>query len=115
MGTKTLIYGGIGGGAAVVIVVVILFSHSNTQQYALSVDASSEMQMGVGSVIRLYVTNAGSSPLTNIRADYGTSSDSIPELDPGQKIMLSPPSGVRTVTVTADQGVTVTKDLSSMS
>ncbi len=115
--SKRLIYGGIGGGATVVIaiVMVLYLGHQNTLQYALSVDASSEMQMGVGSVIRLYVTNTGSSTLTNIKADYGTSSDSIPTLDPGQKVMLSPPSRVKMVTVTTDQGVTATKDLSSMS
>ncbi len=108
---------GVGGGiAAVIAIVMVLFlAHQNTPQYAVSVDASSEMQMGVGSVIRLYVTNTGSSTLTNIKADYGTSSDSIPALDPGQKVMLSPPSGVRMVTVTTDKGITVTKDLSSMS
>lgn len=114
--SKALIYGGVGGGAAVAITVVVLFMfHTNTPQYALSVDANSEMQMGVGSVIRLYVINTGSSPLTNLKADYGTSSDSIPELDPGQKIMLSPPSGAKMVAVTTDQGITAMKDLSSMS
>ncbi len=117
MGTsKPLVYGGIGGGAAVVIAVVVLFMfHTSSPQYGLAVDANSEMQMGVGSVIRLYVTNTGSSPLTNLKADYGTNFDSILELDPGQKIMLSPPQGSKMVTVTTDQGVTATKDLSSMS
>lgn len=114
--SKTLIYGGIGGGAAVAVaVIVLLVVHTNTPQYALSLDASSEMQMGVGSAIRLYVTNTGSSPLTNLKADYGTTSDSIPELDPGQKIMLSPPAGSKMVTVTDDQGITAAKDFSSMS
>lgn len=114
MGSKGLVYGGIGGGAAVAVAVVILFVfHTNTPQYGLSLDASSDMQMGVGSTIRLYVTNTGSSPLTNLKADYGTSADNIPEIDPGQKIMLSPPTGAKSVTVTTDQGVTATKDLDS--
>lgn len=112
--SKTLIYGGIGGGAAVAIAIVILFVvHTNTPQYVLSVDASSDMQMGVGSTIRLYVTNTGSSPLTNIKADYGTNSDSLPILNPGDKVMLSPPASAKSVTVTDDQGITVTKDLGS--
>ncbi len=63
----------------------------------------------------LYTVRDGSSPLTNIKADYGISSDSIPQLDPGQKIMLSPLSGAKMVTVTTDQGITAIKDLSSMS
>lgn len=113
--SKALIYGGIGGGVAVAIAIVVLFVvHTNTPQYALSVDVSSDMQMGVGSTIRLYVTNTGSSPLTNIKADYGTTSDSLPILNPGDKVMLSPPASAKSVTVTDDQGVTVTKDLGSM-
>ncbi|MDE1726462.1 MAG: hypothetical protein KGH89_04275 [Thaumarchaeota archaeon] len=113
--SKTLIYGGIGGGAAVAIAIVVLFVvHANTPQYGLSVNPSTEMVMGTGSVIRLYVINTGSSPLTNIKADYGTSSDSLPILNPGDKVMLSPPASAKMVTVTNDQGVTVTKDLVNM-
>lgn len=112
--SKALIYGGIGGGVAVAIAIVVLFVvHTNTPQYALSVDASSDMQMGVGSTIRLYVTNTGSSSLTNIKADYGTTSDSLPILNPGDKVMLSPPASAKSVTVTDDQGITITKDLGS--
>jgi uncharacterized membrane protein len=98
----------------VAITVVILFIvHTNTPQYALSVDPSSDMQMVVGSTIRLYVTNTGSSPLTNIKADYGTISDSLPILNPGEKAMLSPSASAKSVTATDDQRIMITKDLGS--
>jgi hypothetical protein len=110
---KPIVYGAIGGGAAVAIVAIVLFAlpHSS-QQYGLSVNTSTEMVMGVGNVIRIYVQNTGSSQVTNIKIDYGTSSESLPVLDPGQKVMFSPPSGVKMVTVTDDQGDKVMKSIS---
>ena len=110
---KPIVYGAIGGGVAVAIVAIVLFvlPHSS-QQYGLSVNTSTEMVMGVGNVIRIYVQNTGSSQVTNIKIDYGTSSESLPVLDPGQKVMFSPPSGVKMVTVTDDQGDKVMKSIS---
>lgn len=110
---KPIVYGAIGGGVAVAIVAIVLFAlpHSS-QQYGLSVNTSTEMVMGVGNVIRIYVQNTGSSQVTNIKIDYGTSSESLPVLDPGQKVMFSPPSGVKMVTVTDDQGDKVMKSIS---
>jgi hypothetical protein len=111
--TKPIVYGAIGGGVAVAIVIIVLFAfpHSS-QQYGLSVDSRTEMVMGVGNVIRIYVQNTGSSQITNIKIDYGVSSESIPVLDPGQKVMFSPPNGVKMVTVTDDQGDKVLKTIS---
>ena len=110
---KPIVYGAIGGGAAVVIAVIVLFvvPHS-TSQYGLSVEPRTEMVMGVGNVVRLYVQNTGSAQLTNIKIDYGTTSDSLPALDPGQKVMFSPPIGTKMVTVTDDQGDKVMKSIS---
>ncbi|MDE1768983.1 MAG: hypothetical protein KGI28_00335 [Thaumarchaeota archaeon] len=110
---KPIIYGAIGGGVGVAIIVVVLFvlPHSS-QQYGLSVDSRTEMVMGVGNVVRVYVQNTGSSQVTNIKIDYGTTSDNLPALDPGQKIMFSPPSGTKMVTVTDDQGDKVVKPIS---
>ncbi|TRZ78865.1 MAG: hypothetical protein D4R90_05310 [Nitrosopumilales archaeon] len=111
---KPIVYGAIGGGVAVAIAVVVIFAfHSSTQQYALSVEPKTEMVMGVGNVVRIYVQNTGSSPLTNVKVDYGTSSEPVlPILNPGDKVMFSPPAGTKTVTVTDDQNITVMKPIS---
>ena len=112
--TKPIVYGAIGGGVAVAIAIIILVVfHSPTQQYALSVESSTEMVMGTGNMVRVYVHNTGSLPLTNVKVDYGTSSEPVLEiLNPGDKVMFSPPSGVKMVTVTDDQGDKVMKTIS---
>jgi len=111
---KPIVYGAIGGGVAIAIAVVVLFVfHSSSQQYALSVEPRTEMVMGVGNVVRIYVQNTGSSPLTNVKIDYGTSSEpALPILNPGDKVMFSPPAGTKMVTVTDDQNITVMKPIS---
>ncbi|MDE1844414.1 MAG: hypothetical protein KGI10_03700 [Thaumarchaeota archaeon] len=109
---KPIVYGAIGGGAAVTVAVIVLFAFHPTQQYALNVEPRTEMVMGVGNVVRVYVQNTGSSPLTNVKIDYGTTSDVLPVLNSGEKQMLSPPAGTKMVTVTNDQGITVTKPIS---
>jgi hypothetical protein len=110
---KPIVYGAIGGGAAVVIAVIVLFAlpHSS-QPHGLSIESRTEMVMGVGNVVRIYVQNTGSAQITNIKIDYGTTSESLPVLDPGQKTMFSPPIGTKMVTVTDDQGDNVIKNIS---
>ena len=111
---KPIVYGAIGGGVAVAIAIIVLVVfHSPTQQYALSVESSTEMVMGTGNMVRVYVHNTGSSPLTNVKVDYGTSSEPVlPILNPGDKVMFSPPAGTKMVTVTDDQNITVVKPIS---
>ena len=111
---KSIVYGAIGGGVAVAIAIIVLVVfHSPTQQYALSVESSTEMVMGTGNMVRVYVHNTGSSPLTNVKVDYGTSSEPVlPILNPGDKVMFSPPAGTKMVTVTNDQNITVMKPIS---
>ncbi len=110
---KAVIFGAIGGGVAVAIAVIFIFVfHPATEQYALTVEPRNEMVMGVGTVVRIYVQNTGSQPLTNVKIDYGTTSDMLPILNPGEKQMFSPPNGAMSVTVTNDQGITVTKPIS---
>ncbi len=110
---KAVIYGAIGGGVAVAIAVIFIFAfHPATEQYALSVEPRDEMVMGVGTVTRIYVQNTGSDPLTNVKIDYGKTADTLPILNPGEKQMFSPPAGTMSVTVTNDQGITVTKPVS---
>ena len=112
---KPVIYGAIGGGVAVAIaVIVILVLPHSTQEHGISVEPRTEMVMGVGNVVRLYVQNTGSNQITNIKIDYGTTSESLPLLDPGQKVMFSPPIGTKMVTVTDDQGDSVVKSIDSM-
>jgi len=112
---KSVIYGAIGGGAAVAIAVIVLLvlPHS-TQEHGISVEPRTDMVMGVGNVVRVYVQNTGSTQITNIKIDYGTTSESLPLLDPGQKVMFSPPIGTKMVTVTDDQGDSVMKSIDSM-
>ena len=111
---KPIVYGAIGGGIAVAIaVIVFVVFQAPSQQYALSVEPRTEMVMGVGNVVRIYVQNTGSSPLTNVKVDYGTSSEPVlPILNPGEKQMFSPPAGTKMVTVTDDQNITVMKPIS---
>jgi uncharacterized membrane protein len=109
---KPLVYGAIGGGVAVAIAVIVLFAfHPSSQQYALSVEPRTEMVMGVGNVVRIYIQNTGSAPLTNVKIDYGSTSDLLPVLNPGEKQMFSPPLGSKMVTVTDDQNITVMKPI----
>lgn len=114
-GRKSLLYVGIGSGAAVAIAIIVLvFLPSNTPSYAISVDPQSEMVMGSGMDMRVYVTNTGSQPLTNVKLDWGGGkSDSLPILNPGEREMFSPPSSATMVTVTADNGISVMKSLMS--
>lgn len=109
---KPIIYGAIGGGVAVAIAVIVIFAfHPATTQYALTVEPRTEMVMGVGNVVRVYVQNTGSDPLTNVKIDYGATSDTMPVMSPGEKEMFSPPTGTKMVSVTDDQGVTVMKSI----
>ena len=106
---KSLVTGAIGGGAAVVIAIVLFSTfHGSTSQYSLYVDARTESGDGV-SESHVTILNSGSSPLTNVNVDYGGYIDKIPILKPGDRVILSPPASSKIVTVTDDQGITVTK------
>ena len=111
---KSLVTGAIGGGAAVVIALVVLALHGSTSQYSLYVDARTETGDGV-SESHVTIQNSGYSPLTNLQVGYGGNyTDKIPVLSPGERIVLSPPSSSKTVTITDDQGLTVTKPFSEI-
>ncbi len=111
---KPLVTGAIGGGAAVVIAVMVLALHGSTSQYSLYVDARTETGDGI-SESHVTIQNSGLSPLTNVNVDYGGHADKIPILKPGERVILSPPASSTMVTVTDDQGVTVTKPFSQIS
>ena len=111
---KSVVTGAIGGGAAVVITIVVLALHGSTSQYSLYVDARTETGDGI-SESHVTIQNSGYAPLTNLKVDYGNYTDKIPILNPGERIILSPPASSKTVTVTDDQGVTVAKPFSEIS
>jgi hypothetical protein len=102
------------GGAAVIITIFLLFSvfAVATQDYAVSVDPIKDNQY-LFNTARVTVANTGRLPLTNIVVNYGNNSaDKLAILSPGDRVLLSPPdnSSLKSVTVTADHGIAVTKD-----
>lgn len=102
----------VGGGVAV-LMIFLLFSvfAVATQNYAMNVDPIKDNQY-LFSTGRVMITNTGKLPLTNIVVNYGGKVDKLTSLSPGQNAMLSPPenSTLKSVTVTADHGLSVTKD-----
>jgi hypothetical protein len=107
------LFSAIGGGAGVVIV-FLFFSvfAASTQDYAINVDPIKDNQY-LFNTVRVAITNTGKLPLTNIVVNYGGNAvDKLISLSPGEKVLLSPPenSSLKSVTVTADHGVAVTKD-----
>jgi hypothetical protein len=84
-----------------------------TQDYAISVDPIKDSE-GQTNTARVMIANIGKLPLTNIVVNYGTGKvDKLASLSPGENAMLSPPSNdnsaVKSVTVTADHRIIVTK------
>ncbi|MBI1828409.1 MAG: hypothetical protein HY222_07615 [Thaumarchaeota archaeon] len=101
-----------GGVLTVVIVVILLIEQGPTEKYAIFLDPFKDKQP---LVIEIHVTvqNVGKESLTNVKVNYGGSSkpDIIPLLKPGEKVILSPSAGsdLQEVTVTTDQGISITK------
>jgi hypothetical protein len=61
---------------------------------------------------RVMVQNTGGKPLTSVMVNFGDGHVlALGTLTPGQKVILSPPSenSLQQVTVTADNGISVTK------
>ena len=99
-----------GGSAAIVIVIALLsMSQSSSAQYAISLDPFKDPQ-DLFTMARVTIRNTGNAPLTNIIIDYGGYSDKIPVLRPGERLILSPPTGndLKQVTVTSNEGIHVT-------
>lgn len=107
---RILVTGAIGGGAAVVIAAVLLLTlHGPTSAYSLYVDARTESGDGTTDS-HLTMINTGTQQLTHLKITYDTGKpDTIPVLNPGDRIILSPPATSHSVTITDDQGLTVTK------
>ena len=102
--------GGIAGGAAIVAMFVSLQQYS-TEEYALDVDAFRDQADLIG-FSRVILTNIGHSAVTNIVVDFGDYKEILPKLPPGEKWIVSPKDGTQPsyVTVTADNGIHITKE-----
>jgi hypothetical protein len=99
------------GTVSAIMVGLLLLSTIPTQNYSLDVDPMKDEQSLFVNA-RVVLTNTGKMPLTNLRVDYGSTTESVSSLDPGQKVSLSPPSGsnLNTVVVSTSEGINVTKD-----
>ncbi|MGH9922340.1 MAG: hypothetical protein ACRD38_06275 [Nitrososphaerales archaeon] len=114
------LYSMVGIGAAVGVGVAILamflsLQQYSTEEYALDVDAITDQADLIG-FSRVILTNIGHSTLTNIVVDFGDHRETLPKLTPGQKVLVSPKDGTQPdhVTVTADNGIHITKQFRSM-
>jgi hypothetical protein len=82
-----------------------------TRDYEIEVDPFKDPQ-NLFVTARVMVQNTGGKPLTNIKVNFGDGQLLVlGTLDPGQKVILSPPEGnsLQQVTVTADNDIYVTK------
>jgi len=81
------------------------------EDYSLGVDAMKDEQ-SLFINTRIILANTGKLPLTHITVDYGSKSETISVINPGEKIGLSPPEGsdLNVVKITADHGINITKD-----
>ena len=87
-----------------------------TQEYDIFVDPLIDEQ-SLFEVGRVTIQNTGSKPLTNIRVNFGDGDTlDLRILEPGDKILLSPPpeNSMQYVQVTADNDVFVSKAYRSM-
>jgi hypothetical protein len=83
----------------------------STQDYEIDVDPFMDPQ-NLFVTARVMVQNTGGKPLTNVMVNFGDGHVlALGTLEPGQKVILSPPSenSLQQVTVTADNGISVTK------
>ena len=112
---RTRMFAAIGGASIALALVLIVFVFSSpTRDYAIDIDPIKDSQ-NLFSTSRVTVANIGKLPLTNILVNYGgngnKTSEKITSLLPGEKVLLSPPenSPLKSVTVTTDQGLIITK------
>lgn len=98
------------GGVVIISVIMIFGTHMiYPAKYDLYLDPFKDPQ-DLFTTARVTIQNTGNAPLTNVIIDYGGYTDKIPLLKPGQKLILSPPTGnkLEQVTVTTDEGISMT-------
>ena len=106
---------GIGIGVIAILVVVVGMSVSkgviSSEEYDLFVDPFKDEQ-DLFVMARITIQNTGNQPLTNVRANFGGGDiQELGTLDPGEKIIISPPpdNEMEFVMVTTDEGILVNK------
>jgi hypothetical protein len=99
------------GTVCAILIGLFLFSTIPIENYSLDVDPMKDEQ-SLFINARVVLTNTGKLPLTNLLVDYGSTTESVSRLDPGQKVSLSPPSGsnLDKVVVSTKEGLIVTKE-----
>ena len=122
----TLAFIGSGIAAAIILATLVFSVFSVTKEkYAIDVQAVKDEE-DLFNTARVAIANTGKLPLTNVIVNYGADNnnnnnnnnnkfDKIALLQPGQKVWLSPPPNVpiKSITITTDQGLSVTKQYAS--
>lgn len=103
----------VAGAVGIIIIVAIIIyviPVLSPTKYDLFLDPFKDPQ-DLFTMARVTVQNTGNAPLTNVIINYDGYTDKIPLLKPGQKLLLSPPTGSKLdhVTVTTDEGINMTK------
>jgi len=111
---KFLIIGGIVGIAIIGVLITLSLSKGiiTTTEYQIDVDPFKDPQ-NLFVTARVMIQNTGSKPLTNVLVNFGDGDvQSLGMLTPGQKVIMSPPehNSLHLVMVTADNGISVTKE-----
>ena len=104
-------------GIGVIAVLVVVLGQSlsmgtfGIENYAIFVDPFKDEQ-DLFVMARVIIQNTGNQPLTNVRANFGGGDiQELGTLQPGQKILLSPPpdNPLEFVMVSSDEGIFVNK------
>lgn len=87
----------------------LIIQYYQRPDYSLEIDAMREDQ-SLFTNSRIIVSNVGKQPVTNIFVDYGIKNETILNINPGEKISLSPPEGsnLNLVKIVADNGINIT-------
>jgi len=106
---------GLGVGVIAILSLVVGISLSKgaiaSQEYEILVDPFKDKQ-DLFIMARVTIQNIGNSPLTNVKANFGGGDiQELGTLQPGQKIIISPPpeNDMDFVIVTSDEGIFVSK------
>jgi hypothetical protein len=104
-----LIFICIAGVVSVSFVSYLIIQYYQRPDYLLEIDAMREDQ-SLFTNSRIIVSNVGKQPVTNIFVDYGIKNETILNINPGEKISLSPPEGsnLNLVKIVADNGINIT-------
>ena len=104
-----LIFICIAGFVSVTFVSYLIIQYYQRPDYLLEIDAMREDQ-SLFTNSRIIVSNVGKQPVTNIFVDYGIKNETILNINPGERISLSPPEGsnLNLVKIVADNGINIT-------